>query len=235
MTMSMQQFAAANQGFSLITNRKLLALYSAMVQCRRIAEQADVHTKARRAAAADSILGHEAAAVGAAIDLLPHDIIAPALWPDTALKAINPAPSIAPAFSPALRKSAAANGNERVTLFFSSGKPGAQPAWLAAVNQAASQNLPILFVFLNRSETPVIPAVGEAASIKRTGHALPVIHVDGNDVVAVYRVASESITHARKGHGPTFIDCRLSIAADPLTTMRNYLIGKGLDPAAFEA
>jgi TPP-dependent pyruvate/acetoin dehydrogenase alpha subunit len=56
--------------------------------------------------------------------------------------------------------------------------------------------------------------------------------VDGNDVVAVYRVASEAIAHARKGHGPTLIDCRLSIPADPLQNMRNYLIGKGLDARA---
>jgi TPP-dependent pyruvate/acetoin dehydrogenase alpha subunit len=228
-TATMQEFAAANHGFSLISNRKLLALYSAMVECRKITEQAHSQAKGRRAA--DSILGHEAAAVGAAIDLLPHDTVAPALWPDAALKAINPAPSIAPAFSPAIRK--AANGSQQVALFFSSGKSAEQVAWLTAITQAINQNLPILFVFLNRAETSVAPAVGKAASMKRKGHALPVIHVDGNDVVAVYRVASESITHARKGHGPTLIDCRLSLPADPLKNMRNYLIGKGLDPAAF--
>ena len=233
MTVSMQEFAAANQGFSLISNQKLLALYFAMVECRRIAEQAHSRAKGRRASVADSILGHEATAVGAAIDLLPHDTVAPALWPDAALKAINPAPSIAAAFPPAVRK--AANGSQQIALFFSSSKPAEQPAWLAAVTQASVENLPILFVFLNRAETSVEPAVGEAAAMKRKGHALPVIHVDGNDVVAVYRVASESITHARKGHGPTLIDCRLSFPADPLQNMQNYLIGKGLDPAAFIA
>ncbi len=235
MTVSIKEFSAVSQGFSLISNRKLLALYAAMVECRKIAEQAHGQAGARRSSAADSILGHEAAAVGAAIDLLPMDSVAPALWPEDALKAINPAPSIAPAFAPALRKAAAASGSQQVALFFSSGKPAAQPAWLSAVVQAASQNLPILFVFLNRTKGCVEPAVGEADLIKRTGHALPVIHVDGNDVVAVYRVASESITHARKGHGPTLIDCRLSLPADPIQNMQNYLIGKGLDPAEFAA
>jgi hypothetical protein len=54
--------------------------------------------------------------------------------------------------------------------------------------------------------------------------------VDGNDVVAVYRVASEAIAHARNGHGPTVIDCRLSGPGDPIENMLRYLIGKGLDP-----
>jgi TPP-dependent pyruvate/acetoin dehydrogenase alpha subunit len=229
--MSMREFAAANKGFALISNRKLLALYTAMVECRRLAEQAQ--RKTRRAA--DSILGHEAAAVGAAIDLVAHDVVAPALWPDGAFKAINPAPAIVSTFPQALRHAAAANGTQQIALLFSSQKPAAQPAWLSAVTRAAHENLPILFVFLSRPQMKVEPAVGQAALIERKGHALPVIHVDGSDVVAVYRVATEAITHARKGNGPTLIDCRLSEPADPIQSMQNYLIGKGLDPSAFHA
>lgn len=227
----MREFAAANKGFSLISNQKLLALYTAMADCRHLAEEA--HRKSRRAA--DSILGHEAAAVGAAIDLLAHDVVAPALWPDAALHAINPAPSIVATFPQALRQTAAATGTQQIALFFSSDKASAQPAWLSAITRAAHENLPILFVFLNRAETSVEPAVGEAALLERKGHALPVIHVDGTDVVAVYRVATEAITHARKGNGPTLIDCRLSPHNDPIENMQNYLIGKGLHPSAFDA
>jgi len=229
MTMSMRKFAAAKKGFSLISNQKLVALYSAMAECRKLAEQAS--RKTRRPA--DSILGHEAAAVGAAIDLLAHDIVAPALWPDTTLKAINPAPSLASTFPQALRHVVAGNGSRQIALFFSSSKAAAQPAWLSAVTRAAHENLPILFVFLNRPEPSVEPAIGQAALLERKGHALPVIHVDGTDVVAVYRVATEAITHARKGNGPTLIDCRLSPSTDPLLNMQNYLIGKGLHPSAF--
>jgi pyruvate dehydrogenase E1 component alpha subunit len=230
MTKSMQEFAAANKGFSLISNQKLLALYTAMVECRRLGEQARRETRR----AADSILGHEAAAVGAAIDLLAHDVVAPALWPDATLQAINPAPAIASTFPQALRHAAAANGTRQIALLFSSERPAAQPAWLSAVTRAAQENLPILFVFLNRPQASVEPAVGQAALIEREGHALPVIHVDGTDVVAVYRVATEAITHARKGNGPTLIDCRLSEPADPIQNMQNYLVGKGLDPSAFD-
>jgi pyruvate dehydrogenase E1 component alpha subunit len=54
--------------------------------------------------------------------------------------------------------------------------------------------------------------------------------VDGNDVVAVYRVATEAIVHARKGNGPTLIECRFdrSEAHDPILKMEAYLLRKGL-------
>jgi pyruvate dehydrogenase E1 component alpha subunit len=54
--------------------------------------------------------------------------------------------------------------------------------------------------------------------------------VDGNDVVAVYRVATESIAHARKGNGPTLIECMIerSKAHDPIRKMERYLKRKGL-------
>lgn len=35
----------------------------------------------------------------------------------------------------------------------------------------------------------------------------PVIRVDANDVIAIYRVAYESIAKARRGAGPTWIEC----------------------------
>ena len=62
------------------------------------------------------------------------------------------------------------------------------------------------------------------------------IPVDGADVVAVYRVATESISHARRGNGPTLIDCLPYCIEgepkdDPLRKMEVYLSHKGLfDP-----
>jgi len=234
MTASMTEFASANQGFSLISNRKLLTLYAAMVACRRIAENSASRLNGKRGSAtAASVLGHEAAAVGAAIDLHAHDTIAPALWPEDALKTINPTAGVAPGFSLAARKALAGKDGGKIWLYFSPGKRRAQTSWLKALAVAAEDNLPILFVFLNRPETSAMPGVDGAIPLKRKGYALPVINVDSNDVVAVYRVASEAIAHARKGHGPTLIDCRLSIPADPLKNMQKYLIGKGLDPGEF--
>lgn len=236
MTASMQEFASADQGFSLISNRKLVALYSAMVACRRLAELSRSQTYGRRRpAAAESLLGHEAAVVGTAIDLLSQDTIAPALWPEAALRAVNPFAAIAPSFSPATRQALAEKAGQKTSLFFSSSHRRAQASWMKALVLAAEHNLPILFVFLKDAPNPAPPAAGETIPLKRKGYALPVINVDGNDVVAVYRVASEAIAHARRGNGPTLIDCRLSIPADPLQNMQKYLIEMGLDPAEFAA
>jgi hypothetical protein len=59
----------------------------------------------------------------------------------------------------------------------------------------------------------------------------PVISVDGNDLVAIYRVAQESIARARDG-GPTLIACVPYIAdgmtANPIANTERYLTGKKL-------
>ena len=73
------------------------------------------------------------------------------------------------------------------------------------------------FYFLENPETPTL--------------AFPTITVDACDVVAVYRVASESIAHARQGFGPTLIDCQHWQGQDtthnPLLNMRNTSIARG--------
>jgi TPP-dependent pyruvate/acetoin dehydrogenase alpha subunit len=229
MTKPKSEIAPAEEGFSLIPNRKLLAMYAAMLQCRRMAESSRQQSKTR--SPADSILGCEAAAVGATFDLGPRDTVVPRLWPDAAFKAINPSVVVASGFALAARSALANKDNQQITLLFSSGKAGSQSSWLKALTVAAERDLPILFVSLERQANSRSHAKVVAIPLKKNGYAVPFISVDGNDVVAVYRVASEAITHARKGNGPTLIDCRLSPPDDPLENMKKYLVGKGLDPA----
>jgi TPP-dependent pyruvate/acetoin dehydrogenase alpha subunit len=232
----MTEFASASQGFSLISNRKLLALYSAMLACRAIAEKARAQAKENRAwGSVESVLGREAAAVGAAIDLTAGDIVAPALWPDAALKAISPNATVAASFPLATRHALATKDSPRITLLISSGKRASRPAWLKALTLAAEHNLPIIFVSLVPAENSENSIDVESFRLDRRKYALPHIVVDGSDVVAVYRVASEAICHARNSHGPTLIDCLLSANVDPIRNMQTYLIGKGLDPAEFAA
>lgn len=209
--------APVDDGFSLISARKLFTLYAAMLDCRRIAERSRSGRKK-----VDAVLGHEAAVVGSAIDLFAHDTVAPSLWPDAAYKAVNSLVSIASHISVAARSALANKNDRKVTMLFSNGKHGKRVSWLKALNLASGHNLPMLFVSLGGTvDEEALPTKSEA---------FPRIAVDGNDVVAVYRVASEAITHARKGHGPTLIDCRHSIPGDPLERMQEYLRGKGLDP-----
>jgi TPP-dependent pyruvate/acetoin dehydrogenase alpha subunit len=228
MTNSNSPVVPANDGFSLISRQKLLALYSAMLRCRSIAEQLGSRMKK-----VNSVLGHEAAAVGAAIDLLPHDTVVAGLWPDAALQAINPTVSIASSISVASRSTPADESGCRITVLFSNSRRSWHSSWFKALALAAGRNLPFLFVSLSAPDAHQGIDGAEVLPMRSKGYSLPLIAVDGNDVVAVYRVASEAIAHARKGHGPTLIDCQRPIAGDPLKSMEKYLLGKGLQPTAF--
>jgi len=84
--------------------------------------------------------------------------------------------------------------------------------WHEAASIAASQRLPIVFVVENSAQ-----AHPDAANVFRAdedlrdraeAYGFPGITVDGNDIVAVWRVTQESIHRARSGAGPTLIECR---------------------------
>lgn len=84
--------------------------------------------------------------------------------------------------------------------------------WHEAVNFAGVHQLPIVYVIQNNlwaeSVTVKLQCKIEDLSMKASGYGMPGITVDGNDAVAVYRVASEAIHRARTGGGPTLIECK---------------------------
>jgi pyruvate dehydrogenase E1 component alpha subunit len=68
----------------------------------------------------------------------------------------------------------------------------------------------------------------KAVSLLTRSGGFPGVIVDGQDVVAVWRVAQESVHRARNGGGPTLIDCRMDAARDPLAHMEHYLRKRNL-------
>jgi pyruvate dehydrogenase E1 component alpha subunit len=48
----------------------------------------------------------------------------------------------------------------------------------------------------------------EDLSIRAKSYNIPGVTVDGNDVRAVYDVAADAIARARKGDGPTLVECK---------------------------
>ena len=111
-------------------------------------------------------------------------------------------------------------------------KPAASPAPLESLlRQAAAKRLPILFVRQSEAKNDHFIAVA-----KRCG--MPGMVVDQDDVVAVYRVASEALAHARRGNGPTLVDSKpwrlkdrgrkAGSSSDSIGKMELYLEGKGL-------
>lgn len=84
--------------------------------------------------------------------------------------------------------------------------------WHEALNFAGVHNLPIVYVVQNNrwaeSVNVSLQTRVEDLSVKAQAYGFPGITVDGNDVVAVYRVAQEAIHRARTGGGPTLIECK---------------------------
>ncbi len=70
----------------------------------------------------------------------------------------------------------------------------------------------------------------EEFSFLAKDYGFPSILVDGNDVVAVWRAAQESIHRARNGAGPTLIECQTESAnfKDPLAHLQHYMSKRGV-------
>jgi TPP-dependent pyruvate/acetoin dehydrogenase alpha subunit len=225
---------AGHDGFALISNRKLVQLYTAMVQCRLLAERGGLGQSA----------GQEAAIVGVSIDLKAEDTIADSpggrladFVRGAAVESVFATPMAREA-QPESALGAALLGkfrqNGQVVVLF--GEPAAS-GWHEALRVAGAHQLPIVFVSWSGDLRERTRGKGAAAKAEQADFGeVPIIPVDGSDVVAVYRVATESIAHARRGNGPTLIDCvayrlegqRRAKREDPLGKMETYLADKGL-------
>ena len=81
-----------------------------------------------------------------------------------------------------------------------------------ALNFASVLKLPVVF-FCNNNQYAYSTPLEKQMAIKDVAerslaYAMPSEIVDGNDVVAVYKVAKEAYKKARAGEGPTFIECK---------------------------
>ncbi len=257
-----------NGEFSLIPNNKLLDLYAAMLKCRMIAGGianviADRRNRSLLTSAAVTtgvtIDLQASDAIGPVLsDLTPCALKGVALktllrwWANPSgriPKVVARANVIPPAASDAARHEAAlrlaahfrSTNCGSVVVFFAGpdtlrSKPSAssnssRELLESFLSQAAAERLPILFVLRSDGN-----AVDYIPISKQCG--LPCMVVDRDDVVAVYRVASEALTHARRGNGPTLIDSKpwrlngrgrkTSELHYSIGKMELYLAGKGL-------
>lgn len=81
-----------------------------------------------------------------------------------------------------------------------------------AMNLAAIWDLPIVFVCENNGYA-ISTSVEDSVKIKNladraSAYGMEGVVVDGNDLLAVYKVFEEAYEKARKGKGPTFIECK---------------------------
>ncbi|MBI3921379.1 MAG: thiamine pyrophosphate-dependent dehydrogenase E1 component subunit alpha [Armatimonadetes bacterium] len=97
-----------------------------------------------------------------------------------------------------------------VCCFFGDGAVN-EGAFHEGLNMAALWDLPVVFVCENNlyaASTPIAQAVKLAHLSERAGaYGIPGVTVDGNDVLAVYEVVGQAVERARRGEGPTFVEC----------------------------
>jgi len=246
---------AGHDGSPLISNEKLHAIYAAMLKCRMLTGQN------RKLGA-----GREASIVGTILALCPHDSVSPAageLTPylvkgvplrtilarlnsesdvlparDTVRRVIAPGADFTAQMISALRVARLnrkAKNSSAVAIFCECAQI-ARGAGLQFLRSAAAERLPVLFVCHAKASK-------KAFAPKAQDYGLPGFAVDGEDAVAVYRVASEATAHARRGNGPTLIECRPWPAGgqkktgtgNALRNMETYLSRKGLFSAKLKA
>jgi len=90
-----------------------------------------------------------------------------------------------------------------------------------ALNFAAVFQAPVVFICLNNQFAISVPISkqmrNETVAQRAIAYGMPGIRVDGNDVLAVYVAATEAVERARRGEGPTLIEC-LTYRFTPHTT-----------------
>ena len=100
---------------------------------------------------------------------------------------------------------------ERVSVAFFGDGGGNQGAFHESMNVAALWKLPVIFVCENNHyaiSTAVETSTAMGTFYQRAaGYGIPGIRVNGNDVLEVYAAAKEAIDRARRGEGPSFIEC----------------------------
>ncbi|MBM4419589.1 MAG: thiamine pyrophosphate-dependent dehydrogenase E1 component subunit alpha [Chloroflexi bacterium] len=102
--------------------------------------------------------------------------------------------------------------NGRVTASFYGEGASSIGAVHESLNLAAIWKLPIVFVCENNryaQSTPVEYAIAiENIADRAQGYGMPGVVVDGQDCLAVYEVARVAVQRARRGEGPTLIECK---------------------------
>ena len=108
--------------------------------------------------------------------------------------------------------SAKMRGTDQVAICFLGDGATNNARFHEGVNLASIWKLPVVYVIENNmyaETTPVsyamnIPNIADRA----VSYVIPGVTVDGNDVLAVYEAVGEAVARARKGEGPTLVECK---------------------------
>ncbi len=248
-----------HNGFSLISNEKLVQLYVTMLKCSMLEERISNLKRRDPRATSGERFSQEAAAVGVGVDLVDGDTLAPSTggWihafvkglhlerivaahaggkpagrsPYAQLNVVPPSLNLGEQINRAIQaaRENKKRRNKKIVAAFC-GNSCESPTLDEAMRLAGKARLPILLVCHSRDDN------NEDICNKAQQYGFPGVAVDGNDAVAVYRVVTEAMAHARRGSGPTLIELKpwplasraLRTAGKPVLNMERYLKRKGL-------
>jgi hypothetical protein len=219
----------------LISNDRLQHLYVTLLRTRLM------RTRNRLAGPA-ALVAREAIVTGTVTHLEDSDTVMPVAGDRLAALArghrlkrvlgaaplagvLSGAPTAEARFAIATGYAMARQGTRHVVLAFSGAGVTSLDGLGASLAYAAKHKLGVIFVI----ESAADDDFGSARHTDPLG--LYGIPVDGNDVIAIYRVAQEAILRARRGVGPTLIDCKpwpLDGAPDPVRRLEQALERRGL-------
>ena len=108
--------------------------------------------------------------------------------------------------------SAKYRGTDQVAVSFMGDSATNEGTFHESINMAAAWDLPCIYVIENNlygisvdirdvTNTPDL-------AVRAQAYNIPGVVVDGMDVVAVYEAAKKAVERARKGEGPTLIECK---------------------------
>lgn len=100
----------------------------------------------------------------------------------------------------------------RVTLCFFGDGASNQGVFHESLNLASIWKLPVVYICENNQYGMSVPVQKASAVVdiaeKSRAYNIPGEIVDGNDVLSVYAVVKKAVERARKGEGPSLIECK---------------------------
>jgi pyruvate dehydrogenase E1 component alpha subunit len=103
-------------------------------------------------------------------------------------------------------------GNDRVTVSFFGDGASNEGTFHESLNLASLWDLPIVFCCENNEWAEFTPKRVhmriEKISERAVSYGIPGVTVDGDDVLSVQEEAERAIARARKGEGPTLLECK---------------------------
>ena len=103
-------------------------------------------------------------------------------------------------------------GTDQVAVCFLGDGASNTSRFHEGVNLASIWKLPVVYVIENNmyAETTCIADTCNLTDIadRAAAYGIPGVTVDGNDVMAVYEAVGAAVAKARKGEGPTLVECK---------------------------